>query len=842
MPTSLPAGPKQPTPAENLLEDLANPNVTQPTQEDDLLAEVFDDLPLADLEEQSARWRLQSHSPAAGQTAQNRPSSPPVAFHPRQTLRFDPAVQTPETPPPPQAGQPPSTPMPLPDPPTPAASAPAPAPHTPGSLAASSFALAQLGASVEKEELKWQRDVHGDATKGKAFKAEILQAMDLRVFAFMRPKSAFITLVHSSATFFAMGAPTDLQKKDIAFVGDRTPYHNPQPVLLGERKAWEWLTKDIILDSNALVQYFTTQERSETLWLPPDRSTESPCTAPRMLLLPSSAVAFCSDAPRTPFQLHQWAKNRVNDSSLTISEEDYSLLLLWCNMAAQADPGDKSNSVLVLSLEAALSTHACFHRWTHHRLLCTLGEFSGGAAHMPPPPPSRLPDATLMALVAKQVGQSVAAALGSVPSHNAMVNPASQQSGSGEKGRFYDVYQVAALRGFCGVQDIRSLPPIWALFQNSKSTDSHSAELWKRMTKWARANFVPIDKGVRFSVQSVKEITDLKFTPGDGEALFRSAEKGISMLLCRPKTGEQVEIEKEREQALLDSASNRSYLEALKLQKSDPREPADDYHKLKLNLGTFCALLNTLFGARSDYTNKCMSIYKILDTDATMRLAHYFNPLLCRQITWAIIEDSRSFFAQTCHPDDFQVGAQLRFPISLLDDIASNVRYQQPIHRSTFPRQWQGRVAVHGGSGGGGPVRHPGGAGSNSTGTSTGGGLPNAPLAKNNNMHPILASCMKSHLENFGIPQLSRVLNAASIKLTDLPKLPAYIRDGTNTLCYRHILGGCQTNCPRQDGHAPPAHITDTFAQELCSMLAPGLELVQNAGGAGRARKRQRRA
>ena len=78
------------------------------------------------------------------------------------------------------------------------------------------------------------------------------------------------------------------------------------------------------------------------------------------------------------------------------------------------------------------------------------------------------------------------------------------------------------------------------------------------MTKWARANFVPIDKGVRFSAQSVKEVTDLKFTPGDGEALFRSAKKGISMLLCRPKTGKQVEIEKEREQALLHSVPNRS--------------------------------------------------------------------------------------------------------------------------------------------------------------------------------------------------------------------------------------------------------------------------------------------
>ena len=73
---------------------------------------------------------------------------------------------------------------------------------------------------------------------------------------------------------------------------------------------------------------------------------------------------------------------------------------------------------------------------------------------------------------------------------------------------------MAALCGFCGVWDIQYLPLIWAIFQNSKSTYSHAAELSKGIWTRSLQTGVPIDKGTWFSAQTIKEITALKFTPG----------------------------------------------------------------------------------------------------------------------------------------------------------------------------------------------------------------------------------------------------------------------------------------------------------------------------------------
>ena len=71
-----------------------------------------------------------------------------------------------------------------------------------------------------------------------------------------------------------------------------------------------------------------------------------------------------------------------------------------------------------------------------------------------------------------------------------------------------------------------------------------------------------------------------------------------------------------------------------------------------------------------------------------MAAKHALTPLLCRQITWAIYEDSRQFFATRLHPDDFKAGSLTSFPVSLLDDVMGDIRYQRPVLRSSFPLAW----------------------------------------------------------------------------------------------------------------------------------------------------------
>lgn len=80
----------------------------------------------------------------------------------------------------------------------------------------------------------WQSSVAGDATKAKAFWQEVTQQVDVVPFAFMRPSSPFIQILHSVATYAVRGGDSDLHGKDFGFVGDRTSLRVPTPVMVDD--------------------------------------------------------------------------------------------------------------------------------------------------------------------------------------------------------------------------------------------------------------------------------------------------------------------------------------------------------------------------------------------------------------------------------------------------------------------------------------------------------------------------------------------------------------------------------------------------------------------------------
>jgi hypothetical protein len=128
-----------------------------------------------------------------------------------------------------------------------------------------------------------------------------------------------------------------------------------------------------------------------------------------------------------------------------------------------------------------------------------------------------------------------------------------------------------------------------------------------------------------------------------------------------------------QEQAAEDSKQNRTLAEALKLAQAEGRWPANNPLELKLNIATYLSLLWALFGETCHLYQKLPQVYNLLHLPAVLAAKHVFMPLLCRQIMWAIYEDSQNFFARCLHPDELVVGKPISFPVSLLEDILSNV-------------------------------------------------------------------------------------------------------------------------------------------------------------------------
>jgi hypothetical protein len=324
------------------------------------------------------------------------------------------------------------------------------------------------------------------------------------------------------------------------------------------------------------------------------------------------------------------------------------------------------------------------------------------------------------------------------------------------------------------------------------------------------------------------------------------------MLVCRPRTGNETADIRSREQAIQLTSKNHTLAEALLLGKKDPRQPATNYHELKLDVGTFCAFLWTLFGETCDYFENCYALFTMLDSESVFANASYFTPLICRQITWATINDSRQYFFRTLTENQFAVG-NVRWPTSLLMQIiGSDVQACRELRMGNFPDKWtaQATVGTLAASG-----LNRGLKGNTGLNFNPPPGLPPGPSQvsptihskhphdsapermpsdnwdrpvsiRHNDIHPQFKQLMARYITHFRSVQLKTLLGAANITEAELPVLPKYTAAGKNNLCYAYILGKCQGRyCGKASvGHAPVGDITDAFAQELCRVLSGGVE------------------
>ena len=83
-------------------------------------------------------------------------------------------------------------------------------------------------------------------------------------------------------------------------------------------------------------------------------------------------------------------------------------------------------------------------------------------------------------------------------------------------------------------------------------------------------------------------------------AQYESAARGISILACRSLTALEVETQRGYEEASELTKTTRKLEDILK-EKGKTATLAPDYMQLKLNIGTFCALLWALFGDHCNY-------------------------------------------------------------------------------------------------------------------------------------------------------------------------------------------------------------------------------------------------
>jgi hypothetical protein len=85
-------------------------------------------------------------------------------------------------------------------------------------------------------ELKRQIDIAGDTQKIKHFQEVVGGLQDFRTYLFIKPGSAFVTILHSPMKFVISKATHHLQGHFVGFVGDQTLTKDPTPLILPQQK------------------------------------------------------------------------------------------------------------------------------------------------------------------------------------------------------------------------------------------------------------------------------------------------------------------------------------------------------------------------------------------------------------------------------------------------------------------------------------------------------------------------------------------------------------------------------------------------------------------------------
>jgi hypothetical protein len=206
--------------------------------------------------------------------------------------------------------------------------------------------------------------------------------------------------------------------------------------------------------------------------------------------------------------------------------------------------------------------------------------------------------------------------------------------------------QIAKLKDACGVRNAQQIPAIWLVIQSTKgkSFDTYCAHIAKSLDWWCWSHHIDRDKSIFLEAKFFEDLAALRFNPGGPVAQFHLVARGMSMLACRLLMAMAAEFCQEYEEAAESTKHTRSLDDLLKRNHGKTVELAETYTDLKLNIGTYCGLLWTIFGDHCDYYKKLLKIYCILDCEECFTIQNAYTKEVCAWITWAIVDEGCSFF------------------------------------------------------------------------------------------------------------------------------------------------------------------------------------------------------
>ncbi len=236
-------------------------------------------------------------------------------------------------------------------------------------------ATSRFDDATIKRELDWQDRVEGEAGKCNPFWNQALNQQGFHTFAFMKGKLLMLHMAHSVGTFFGMlGLATDVQGKQIGFVGDRGIGRHPPSLSSSLRKTCGHGKKTRYLqDTASFVAFYADENNKDKLLLTgadDDELTEAPL--PRLLALPTFVAEFLGkqEGACIPHKLRKFVLEHINEGESQLQPVKWQLVLDWC--LAAAEEKDRTSLLSIGAPEPALCQDPEFLKRCELRLATTL--------------------------------------------------------------------------------------------------------------------------------------------------------------------------------------------------------------------------------------------------------------------------------------------------------------------------------------------------------------------------------------------------------------------------------------------------------------------------------------
>ena len=161
-----------------------------------------------------------------------------------------------------------------------------------------------------------------------------------------------------------------------------------------------------------------------------------------------------------------------------------------------------------------------------------------------------------------------------------------------KKGTEYTEYHWARACGWARTKKPSKLSKIYGDYEVTKDHEIHKAHISKRLLKWAKKHGVvgELQQALDLAKANVEALVGIHPNPGGGVAIHQSAEKGVSILMVRPRTAAQREEQKNRETAKR-KRTEVTEEEAFNEENVGPRSPARNYYELVIDVTTFAGIV-----------------------------------------------------------------------------------------------------------------------------------------------------------------------------------------------------------------------------------------------------------